>query len=49
MLAIVEYDENATILDCYGDLVDWILLQTEIEAESGGCRCRHLCSILDRS
>ena len=48
MLAIVEYDENATILDCHGDLVDRILSQTEIEAESGcGC-CRHLCPILDR-
>ena len=49
MLAIVEYDENATILDCHGDLVSRILLQTEIEAESGSCRCRHLCPILDRS
>jgi hypothetical protein len=49
MLAIVEYYENATILDCHGDLVDGMLLQTEIEAESGGCRCRHLCPILDRS
>ncbi len=48
MLAIVEYDENATILDCRGDLVDRILLQTKIEAESGCCCCRHLCPILDR-
>jgi hypothetical protein len=47
MLAIVEYDENATILDRHGDLVDRILSETEIEAESGGGRCRHLCPILD--
>jgi hypothetical protein len=47
MLAIVEYDENATTLDCSGDLVDRILLETEIEAESGGGGCRHLCPILD--
>jgi hypothetical protein len=26
VLAIVEYDENPTILDCHGDLVDRILL-----------------------
>jgi hypothetical protein len=49
MLAIVEHDENATTLDRDGNLIDWILLQTEIEAESGSCRCQHLCLILDRS
>ncbi len=48
MLAIVEHDEYASILDRDGDLVDRILLQTEVEAESRCCCCRHLCSILDR-
>ena len=48
MLAIVEHDENATILDGHGDLVDRILSETEIEAESGGGGCRYLCPILDR-
>src|SRR6266436_4898119 len=45
MLAIVEYDENATILDRHGDLVDRILSETEIEAESGGGGC---CSMAAR-
>ena len=48
MLTIVEYDENATIPDSHSDLVDRILLQTEIEAESGSGGCRHLCPVLDR-
>ena len=49
MLAVVEHDENASILDCHSDLVDRILVRTEIDAESGSGRRRHLCPILDRS
>ncbi len=48
MFAIVEYDKNATIYNCQCDLIDLILLQTEIETQSGCGGCRHLCAILDR-
>ena len=47
MLAIVEYDENATILDCFGNRIDQILLQMETETEGGSGRRRHLCLVVD--
>src|SRR6266851_3161821 len=48
MLASVEYDEDSTIRDSHGDLVDRILLQTEIEAQSSSSGCRHLRPVLDQ-
>ncbi len=48
MLAIVEYDENATLAGSHGYFVDRILFETKIEPESGSGRCRHLCPVLDR-
>ena len=48
MLAIVEDDENAMILDGDGDLIDWILLEVDIEPQSRSSGRRRLCLILDR-
>ena len=39
MLAIVEYDENATLAGSQGYFVDRILLETKIEPESGSGGC----------
>jgi hypothetical protein len=48
MLAVVEDDENAMILDGDGDLIDWILLEADFEPQSRSTGRRRLCLILDR-